>query len=317
MKVKHEKLIGTKEKKKSRNSAKRYIPLYIIFGVVALYVAVFSYVPMVGNIIAFKKFNFSDGIFGSPWVGLEFFKRFLLDRKFWQVVKNTLVISFTNILFAFPAPIILAILMNEVKHTRFKKVVQTLTYLPHFVSFVIVYGFLYNFFSANGFVNSLRSLFGLDTISFLGSTKWYIPLYIGSDIWQGVGWGTIVYLAALTGVDTTLYEAADIDGARRWHKIRYISIPAITPMISISLIMSFSSVLNVGLEKTMLMINSMNEDIAETLSYYVYRVGLVLYSSTSFSYSAAIGTFKAVISVMLVLICNMIVKKIDEEGALW
>ncbi|MBE5041261.1 ABC transporter permease [Ructibacterium gallinarum] len=272
---------------------------------------------MVGSIIAFKDYNFNDGIWGSQWVGFKHFQRFLGDPKFYIVVKNTLVLSIMRMCVSFPAPIILALLINEVRFKKYRNFIQTVSYLPHFVSWVVVYGIMYNFFSLSGLINQFTALFGMEPVNYLGSVDYFRPLFIGSAVWKEVGWGSIVYLAGLSNVNTDLYEAAVIDGASRWKRMWHISLPSIRPIISISFITSMGGILGVGMEQVMVMMNPVVMPVAEVLDYYIYRIGLLQFDTDSFSYSTAIGMFRALISILLILFTNWIAKHIDEDGTIW
>lgn len=294
---------------------KRFIPLYIMFIPVIIYYLTFSYAPMGGLVIAFKQYNFSKGIFGSDWVGFKHFKRFLNDPVFWDVLWNTIRLALKRILFTFPAPIILAILLNEVRHERYKKTIQTLVYLPHFLSWAIVYGFLYNFFSSAGAVNEVIQKLGGEAIPFLSSKSWYDTMFIGSAMWKEVGWGTIIYLAAIPSVNSELLEAAQIDGAGRFKRIWHVILPGIRNVISIQLIMSFGGILSVSFEQTLNLINDAVRPVAEVMDHYIYRIGIL--TAGNFSFSTAIGMFRNIISLILVLTTNKVVSLIEEDGALW
>ena len=297
---------------------KRYWIFYAFFLPVAIYYIVFKYVPLPGIQIAFKDYSFRLVIWGSPWTsdyGFKHFIRFLTNGEFQRVFGNTLTLTLLGQLIGFPCPIILALLLNEMKMPKYKKFVQTISYLPHFVSFVVVYAIMYNFFSLDGFVNGIREALGMDRIMYLGDKSLYKWFYVLSGIWQGVGWSSIIYLAQLSRVDVEQYEAADIDGASRMQKMWCITLPALRPLISLQLIMSMGGILSVGLTKTMVMMNDMVRSVAETTSYYVYYTGLM--TINQYSYSAAVGLFEAVLSLLLVIITNWIAKKVDEDGGIW
>lgn len=302
-------------RKSKLQTLKRYMPFYIMFAPILIYYLTFSYAPMSGLIMAFTDYNFKDGMFGSPWAGLKHFERFISNGDFWHVLKNTLSISLLRVAFSFPAPIILALMLNEVRHSGYKRFVQTATYLPHFVSWVVVYGILYNFFSIEGVVNQIREMFGAAPVMYMGLKSWYKGLYVGSAIWKEIGWSAIIYLAALSGVDSQLYEAGAIDGVNRWQRIWHITIPSIRNVISVQFILSFGQVLNVGFEQTLVFYNATVSDVAETLDYYIYRVGLL--QANNFSYSTAVGMFRSVLGLILVVITNYIANKIDEDGGIW
>lgn len=302
-------------RQKLMNRIKRYIPLYLIFLPVFLYYVIFHYVPMVGIIIAFKNYNFMDGILGSQWVGLENFERFFLNGDFWAVFKNTFVLAFLRILFTFPAPIIFAILINEMRLKKFKSIIQTVSYLPHFISWVVVYGILYNFFSADGFINQIIKIFGGESVLFMGMAQYYRALFVGSAVWKELGWGAIIYLAALASVNTELYEAAMIDGANRLQRLWHITLPGIRGVISIMFVLAMGGILSVSFEQTLVMINPSVSSVANVIDYYIYNVGLL--KVNNFSYATAVGLFRSVLALILVLITNWGAKKIDEEGTIW
>lgn len=281
-----------------------------------LWYAIFCYYPMYGILIGFKEFKYNLGILGSPWVGLRYFRNFLSDSYFYSILRNTLSVSVLKLACGFPAPIILALLINEVAHVRYKKIVQTLSYLPHFVNWVVVIALLQKLFSPyTGIVNDIRLALNpnAQAIFYLGETKYFYPLVILSDIWKGVGWGSIVYLAAMTNIDPTLYEAAEIDGAGRWAKIVRITLPCIFPTIGILLIMSLSGILNAGFDQIYLMQKPSNLAVAEVIDTYVLKKGI---QQGNFGYSTAVGIFKSVISMVLIIIVNNVSRRVSEVS-LW
>ena len=287
--------------------------LYLIFLIPFIYYIVFQYWPMYGILISFQDYNVVKGISGSPWVGFKHFEKFLFDDYFWTLVRNTLLINIYNLLWGFPAPIILAILLNELRSERFKKVIQNISYLPHFISTVVVCGMLVNFLSSDGLVNQIVKFFGGESIQFLMYPQYFRTIYVASGIWQSVGWNSIIYLAALTGIDAERFEAALIDGANRWHRIRYITLPSIAPTISIMLILNLGRLMNLGHEKILLLYNGSTYETADVISTYVYRRGLL---GNDFSYATAVNLFQAVVGVILVSASNQISKKVGETS-LW
>ena len=287
--------------------------LYLIFLIPFVYYILFQYWPMYGILISFQDYNVVKGILGSPWVGLKHFEKFLLDPYFWKLVRNTLLINIYSLLWGFPAPIILAILLNELKNEKFKKVIQNISYLPHFISTVVVCGMLVNFLSSDGMINQLVKVFTGTSIQFLMDPKYFRTIYVASGIWQSVGWNSIIYLAALTSVDAEMYEAALIDGANRWHRIWYITLPSIAPTISIMLIMNLGRLMNLGHEKILLLYTGSTYEVADVISTYVYRRGLL---GNDFSYATAVGLFQAIVGVILVTSANQISKKLGETS-LW
>lgn len=294
---------------------RQFIPLYILFIPVLIYYLVFAYAPMAGIIIAFKNYNFLDGIFGSKWAGIQHFERFLTNKDFWIIFKNTLILALYRIAFGFPAPIIFAVLIYEVRFSKIKRIFQTVSYLPHFISWVVIYGIVYNFFSSTGLVNQITKALGGEAVNYLGSTKYFRALFVGSAIWKEIGWGAIIYLAALTNVDVELYDAALIDGCNRFQKLIYVTLPSIRSMVSIMFVLALGGILSVSFEQVMVMINPTVSSVAEVLDYYIYRIGLL--NVNNYSYATAIGLFRSVIALAIVLLTNWGAKKIDEEGAIW
>ncbi len=286
-----------------------------MFVPVVVYYLLFHYKPMLGVIIAFKNYTFKDGIWGSAWVGMKHFNRFLNNGEFWRVFRNTVTLAALRIAVCFPASIILALMFNEVRSVRYKKVLQTISYLPHFVSFVIVYAVFYTFFSYDGAINILRANLGYEKILFLGSPAHYRGIFVGMALWKEVGWGAIIYLAALSRVSPELYEAAEIDGATKMQKILHVTLPAIRSIISIQFVRTMGGLLQVSFDQTLVMNNVMVAKVADVMSYYIYQIGLL--SRNQFSYATAMGMFDSALSLLIVLITNWGAKKIDEEGGLW
>lgn len=287
--------------------------LYIMVIPVLLFYILFHYKPMYGTIMAFMDYSPRLGFAGSKGVGFDNFIRFFRSPYCWQVIRNTLILSVYGIVICFPAPIILALLINEVKSQGYKKVVQTVTYLPHFISLVVVTGIIKDFTMSTGLITDIVVFFGGERQSLIQNPNLYRTIYIVSDIWQGIGWGSIIYLSALAGVSEDLYEAAAIDGAGRWKKLVNVTIPAIMPTIVTMLIMRLGQVLGSNYEKTILLYNEATYETADVISSYVYRVGLL---DRDWGYSAAIGLFNSLINVILLLITNKISKKLTETS-LW
>lgn len=285
----------------------RYI--YIMLIPVIAYFVIFHYIPMFGVQIAFKDFSVSKGILSSPWVGLKHFKTYFNSYYFTRLIKNTVLLSAYNIIFGFPAPILLAILINELRGSKFKRVVQTVTYLPHFISVVIVCALLRDFFASDGVVNQLLGT----NINFFMREDMFRPLYVGSGIWQEIGWGSIVYLSAITGIDSELYEAASIDGAGRFQKIMYITIPCIAATITVMFIMRVGRMMTLGADKVLLMYSESIYGTADIISTFVYRKGLL---EQNYSYSAAVDLVNSVVNCVLLVITNKLCKKINGNG-LW
>jgi putative aldouronate transport system permease protein len=267
---------------------------------------VFKYVPMYGVLIAFQEYEIFDGFANSRFVGIEHFRKLLSDRYFYTVFLNSLSISLLKLIWIFPLPIILAILLNEVKNKYFARSVQTVIYLPHFLSWPIVYGIFYALLSRDGPLNDLLVLVGLDRVTFFISPRFFRSVLVASDAWKGVGWSSIIYLAALTAIDKELYEAADIDGAGRFRKMRYITLPGILSTIMIMLVLRLGSLLSAGFEQIIIMYNPTVYDVADVIETYVYRTGL---GQQNYSYAAAVGLFNSVISFILVVSSNMMARK--------
>ncbi|WP_370874815.1 ABC transporter permease [Paenibacillus tundrae] len=287
--------------------------LYSLLILPIIYLVIFKYGPMIGNIIAFRRFVPGGSIFGETWVGLRYFQMFIQDPTFWKVFSNTLMLGGLALLFTFPVPIIFALLLNEVKSKRFKKFVQTASYLPHFLSIVIVAGMILQLTSVNGSINSLVSFFTGESIPFMQRAEWFRTIYITSEIWQGMGWGAILYLAALTTIDDSLYEAARIDGANRWKQTIHVTIPGILPTIVTLLILNMGNFLAVGFEKILLLYNPLIYETSDVISTYLYRVGM---GTGNFSYATAIGLFESVIGLILVFSVNAISRRLTQRS-LW
>jgi len=288
--------------------------LLLLCAIPVTYFLVFHYVPMYGVQIAFKEFRAVDGIWGSAWVGLKHFKRFFSSSQFWPLIKNTLGLSFMQILLGFPVPILLAIMLNQVKHQKYRKFVQTIAYCPHFISIVVLTGMLYIFLSPrNGIINQVIQAFGGEPVFFLGDTRYFKITYVISGIWQHAGWSTIIYIAALAGVSTDLYEAAQVDGANKWQRIWHIDLPGILPTIVMMLILEMGKVMNLGFQKVYLMQNAQNLAASEIISTYIYKVGML---DAQYSYSAAINLFNNLINIILLVTVNKLAK-IVTDNSLW
>ncbi|MDF2836808.1 MAG: protein lplB [Paenibacillus sp.] len=273
----------------------------------------FNYVPMAGIQIAFRDFQIGSSIWNSAWVGFDNFS-FLQEPQFWVVVTNTLYISVLKFIFGFPAPILLALMINEILHSGFKRFVQSVSYLPHFFSWIVVAYILQSFLTLDGgLVNDVIQKTGNESIFFLGSTEWFRPMIVGSGLWKEVGWNTILYLAAITAIDPQLYEAAKVEGAGKWAQIRNITLPGIMPTISIVLILSIPSLITVGMDQIYPMMNSANMSVADVLDTYVLRSGL---QQGYFGMATAVGLISSIIALILVLVTNGLSRKINGEG-LW
>lgn len=292
---------------------KRYWQLYAMMVIPILYFIIFKYIPMFGNVLAFRRYRPGMGAYGVSWVGFRYFNNFMQDPAFWRAFRNTLVISFGNLLINFPIPIIFAILINEVRHVRFKKLVQTVSYMPRFISTVVVIAILKELLSpSSGLLNNfLGSVFGMKPIYFMNEPQFFRWLYIFTDTWQFTGWTAIIYLAAITGISMDLFEAAQIDGATRLQQIRHVTIPSILPTIMVMLILNVGRMLSLGFEKVLLMYTPSNSQVSDIIDTLVYRTGL---ANQNYSYATAIGLFSGIIGVILVSSSNKISKKFTGDG---
>ncbi len=289
-----------------RRKIKRNWQLYVLLAPALLYFLVFKYYPMYGLQIAFKKFVASKGILGSEWVGLEHFTRFFNSHYFWDLIKNTLGISLYQLLL-FPISIIVALSLNELREGKFKKIAQTITYAPHFISVVVFVGMIIAFLNpVTGIVNNIIQFLGFEPISFMTEPSWFKTIFVFSNEWQNLGWGAIIYLAALAGVDTELHEAAKVDGASRLQRIRHINIPWILPTIIILLILNMGNFMSVGFEKILLMQNPLNLESSQVIQTYVYEAGLL---NGQYSYSTAVGLFNSVINFIILITFNRLARK--------
>lgn len=285
--------------------------LYLLVLPVLLFYLIFCFVPMYGAIIAFKNYKPALGILQSPWVGLEHFKRFFSSHYFTQVLYNTLNISIKSIIFGFPMPIILALLLNELYFKKFGSVVKTVAYFPHFISMVVICGMVKIFVDNDGLIGALVNSITGGKTSLLNDPKYFVSIFISSDIWQNVGWDSILYIAALAGIDQSLYEAAQIDGAGKWKQLIHVTIPGILPTIIIMFILKTGGIFSLGYEKILLLENSMTAETAEIISSYVYKVGIV---EKGYSFSTAVNLFNSVINFTILMIVNKISKKVSNIG---
>lgn len=302
---------AVKKKKKMKNSNWQF---WVIIAIPLLYAIVFAYIPMGGIVLAFKDYSIRKGIFGSDWVGLQYFKQFLLSPSSSKVIWNTLVLGFYSLLASFPIPILLAIGLNEVKSIRFKKIVQMVTYAPYFISTVVMVGMLMQMTDLRiGIINKFLSLFGIGPLNFFGDAGMFRSLYVWSGVWQTAGYAAIIYIAALAGVCPELKEAATVDGASRMQRIWHVDLPAIRPTIVTMLIFACGGIINIGFDKVYLMQNSMNLAKSEVIATFVYKVGLV---NADYGFSTAAGVFQSLVSFIMLVTVNYISKKITETS-LW
>lgn len=311
------KVIEKKAKKEKKLSERIVIELkknkylYILSIPIFLYFILFKYLPMFGLTLAFKDYNIMKGVAASEWVGLKYFKEFFSSVYFTRTLLNTFIISLMDIVIGFPIPIIFALLLNELRGKYFKKFVQTASYLPHFISMVVICGMITDFFSTNGLISTLISKLGGENMNYIGNPSYFRQIFVGTNIWQQLGWNSIIYIAALAGVDRDLYEAAAVDGAGRWRQLIHITLPGISGTIIIMLIMRLGQVLSVGYEKIILLYTPQTYDVADVISSYTYRAGII---DQRYSYSIAVGMFQSVINVIILLTANTISKKVTETS---
>ena len=284
---------------------------YVLIVPILVYLALFCYKPMYGLIIAFKNYKPARGIWGSPWVGFMWFEAFFKDPYFFRLLRNTFTISAMNIIFGFPAPILLALLLNEVHNNKFKRTVQTITYMPYFISLVVACSLVKIYCQADGLFSQIIQAFGGQPQNLLINPKAFVPIHVISGIWQGIGWNSIIYLAALSGIDQEQYEAARIDGASRFQQVLHITIPGILPTIMILFIMRMGSILNVGYEKVLLLYSEAVFETADVFSTYTYRMGL---QNQKYSLSTAVGLFNTAVNLVFLMITNFLSKKTTESG---
>lgn len=286
--------------------------LYLLLLPVIVYYIVFKYAPLYGLSIAFKDYRFADGIWGSAWAGMKYFESLFNSREFFLVVRNTLLLNLYSILFAFPVPIILSILLNEIKSTWYKRGIQQMIYVPHFLSWVVMGGMIITILSPKaGIVNKILQLFTGDTIFFMSSNFWWPIVFVFSTVWKESGWGTIIYLAAIAGISPELYEAAIIDGASKFRQVWHITLPSITPTIVIMLVLRMGSVMDVGFEQVNILQNATVRDVSDVISTFVYRMGI---EQAQYSLTTAMGIFQSLISVILLLLANNTAKKLTDNG---
>lgn len=290
--------------------------LYVLFAAPFIFYVLFEYAPMYGVLIAFKEIKVFRGLgamLSAPGVGFKYFELYLSDPYFLKLVRNTVLIQALGLAVGFPAPIVLALMLNEVRRRAFKRVIQSITYLPHFISLVVICGMIVNFVATDGVVNDLLAFFGLPRTPFLARPEWFVPIYVASDVWQDVGWGSIIYLAALTTVDQQLYEAASLDGAGRWRQLRHVTWPGIQPTVVILFILALGRIMEVGYQKIILLYTGATYETADVIATYVYRRGLI---QSDFSYATAVGLFESVIGILFVVSANRISRSLGRPS-LW
>ena len=294
---------------------KRYRLVYLIGFLCLAFYVIFCYLPMGGIVIAFKDFRAARGIFGSKWANpwYKYFDQFFNGYYFWRLLRNTLMINVMDLVFGFPAPIILALLLNELRSSAYKRTVQTVTYLPHFISQVVVCGIILDFFSSSGVINQIIQALGGNKVLFMQDTSFFRPLFVGSGIWQGVGYGSIIYLSALGGVNADLYDAAAIDGCNRFRRVIHVTIPGILPTVIIMLILRIGNMLSLGFEKIILLYNETIYETADVISSFVYRYGL---QKGNYSYATAVGLFNSLFNFILLIGVNALSRKVSDVS-LW
>lgn len=302
------------QRKRLKAGLKRNASLYLLVAPVIIWFIVFSYIPMAGIVMAFKDYTPARGIFGSPFAGLKHFEMFFSSYYFTRLLRNTLTLSVSYILVSFPSAIIFALLINELNNVAFKKTVQTITYMPHFISMVVLCGMVREFVAPNGIINDIAELFGAERKDLLSIADAFPPIYVLSGLWQQMGWNSIIYLAALQGVDQELYESAYLDGAGKLRQTWSITIPCIMPTIVIMFILALGGVMNVGYEKIILLYNPTIYERADIISSFVYRKGL---QDMQYSFSTAVGLFNSIVTVILVVTANTITRKLDDSMGLW
>ena len=296
-----------------RRDMRRNWMVYLMFLPVLAYYIIFHYIPMGGVVIAFQNYKPFKGIMRSDFVGLKWFIEFLTGPYAWRIIRNTLLISLYSILFAFPAPIILALMINEVKCTPFKKTVQTVSYMPHFISLIVMCGLITDFSSTDGLFNIIGQFFGAKKVSYLSSLSTYRTVYVLSGIWKQMGWGSIIYLATLSNIDQSLYEAAAIDGAGRFRRMLHVTLPALVPIIAVQLIMRLGHVMSEGAEKTILLYNAGTYEVSDIVSSFVYRRGLL---ETNYSFGTAVGLFNSMVNIVVLTAANYFSRRLTSES-LW
>ena len=297
--------------KKLKLDFKNHWQIYLMAVPVILYFAIFNYAPMVGIIMAFQKYQIRKGIFGSQFVGMTNFMRFFSGPYFWRTLRNTLLISLYGLLLSFPLPIVFALCLNEVRNTRFKKIVQTISYLPYFISVVVVVSILFDFGKSNGILTQLAMKFGWSGGAIIASDKWFRTLYIGSNLWQHLGYNSIIFISAVAAIDPTLYEAARIDGANRWQQTLHVTIPGIASTIVVLLILRLGQIMGVGYEKIILMYGPSTYETGDVIASYVYRTGIL---DGDYSYSTAVNLFNSVVNLIVLWTANTISRKVNETS---
>jgi putative aldouronate transport system permease protein len=297
--------------KKIKTDYKINKSVYLMVAPIILFFIIFSYIPMVGVVMAFQKYSIKDGLFGSQWVGFKNFTDFFKSYYCFRLIKNTFLLSFYDLIFGFPAPIIFALLMNELTSKKFKKIIQTITYMPHFISMVVIAGLIIDFFSSSGAITAIVTKLGGPHTNLLGKPEFFRSIFVGTNIWQGIGFGSVIYMAALSGIDQEQYEAAALDGAGRWQQTLHVTLPGIASTIIILLILRIGSLLSVSFEKVILLYSPITYSTADVISSFVYRKGL---QEFNYGYSTAVGLFNSAINFLLLIFANKLSKKFTETS---
>lgn len=298
----------------SRNHFKKYWPYYVMMLPGIIYIIMFKYIPMMGSVIAFKDYSAYQGIMESPWCGLKNFIKLFQYPDFYKILGNTVILGLLKTVLTFPIPVILALLLNEIRNVKVKKVVQTVICIPYFVSWVVVGGLVFDICGVGGLFNNIREFLGMDTLLVMQKESWFRPIYVLSTIWKESGWGTVVYLAAISSIDPSLYESASIDGASRFKKMRYITFPLLIPTILTLLLLNIGSFLTLGFDQVYNLYTPMTYSVADIFDTYVFRVGI---QQAQYSFATAVGLFQSVVGLIMVVTFNKIANKVSEDGGLW
>lgn len=303
-----------KKKNSLISNVKKFWPYYVMVIPGVVFFLIFKYIPMLGSIIAFQDYNVFKGIFGSHWVGFKNFKALVTYPDFIRIFTNTLFLGLCKTVLIFPIPVILSLLLNEVSNLKVKKTIQTAVYIPYFLSWVIVGGVVFDIFGVGGIFNNIRNLLGMDTLLAMQKESWFRPIYVLSSIWKEAGWGTVVYLAAISGIDPSLYESSAIDGASRFARMRYITFPLLIPTVLTLFLLNIGSFLELGFEQVFNLLTPMTYSVGDIFDTYVYRVGI---QQARYSFTTAVGLFQSTIGLILVLSFNRLAKKFSDNGGLW
>lgn len=293
---------------------RRYWPYYAMLLPGVVYLVMFKYIPMLGSVIAFKNYSAYTGIWESPWCGLDNFKKLFTYPDFYKILRNTVALGILRTVLTFPIPVILSLMLNELRNLKVKKGIQTVICIPYFLSWVVVGGLVFDICGVGGLFNNIRSFLGLDTLLVMQKESWFRPIYVLSTIWKESGWGTVVYLAAISGIDPSLYESASIDGASRFQKIRFITFPLLVPTVLTLLLLNIGSFLTLGFDQVYNLYTPMTYSVADIFDTYVFRVGI---QQAQYSFATAVGLFQSVVGLIMVVTFNRIANKVSEDGGLW